>query len=143
MPDTFDRLKAALADRYTIEIELGRGGMATVYLAHDLKHDREVAVKVLKSDLSDELGADRFLREIKLAARLSHPHILPLLDSGEAKGFLFYVMPYVSLITEMSSRAIRSLSCSKPPRRGTFDANIAPLGISRCLIHPQSLNMSA
>lgn len=90
-----ERLERALADKYTIERELGRGGMATVYLAHDLKHDRTVALKVLHAELSSSLGPDRFLREIKVAARLNHPHILPLHDSGEADGFLFYVMPYV------------------------------------------------
>jgi serine/threonine-protein kinase len=95
MADILDRLKAALADRYTIERELGSGGMATVYLAHDLKHERQVAVKVLRPEVAAALGADRFLREIKIAANLNHPHILPLHDSGEADGFLFYVMPYV------------------------------------------------
>ncbi len=90
-----DRLTAALSDRYTIERELGAGGMATVYLAHDVKHDRQVALKVLRPDLAASLGADRFLREVRIAANLSHPHILPLYDSGEADGFLFYVMPYV------------------------------------------------
>ncbi len=95
MPDTFDRLKAALADRYAIERELGSGGMATVYLAEDLKHHRKVAVKVLRPDLAAALGPERFLREIEVAARLDHPHILPLHDSGEAQGFLYYVMPYV------------------------------------------------
>ena len=95
MPDTFERLKAALADRYAIEHELGSGGMATVYLAEDLKHERKVAVKVLRPELAAALGADRFLREIKITAGLTHPHILPLLDSGEADGFLYYVMPYV------------------------------------------------
>ena len=95
MVDAFDRLKTALADRYTIERELGRGGMATVYLAHDLKHDRKVAVKVLRPELSASIGVDRFLREIKIAANFHHPHILPLHDSGEADGFLFYVMPFV------------------------------------------------
>ena len=85
----------ALDDRYLIERELGRGGMATVYLARDLKHDRLVAVKVLRPDLAAVLGAERFLREIRLTAQLQHPHILNLLDSGEAAGFLFYVMPYV------------------------------------------------
>ncbi len=90
-----ERLAAALADRYRIERELGAGGMATVYLAHDLKHEREVAIKVLREDLSASLGAGRFLREIKIAAQLQHPHILPLLDSGEADGFLFFVMPYI------------------------------------------------
>jgi eukaryotic-like serine/threonine-protein kinase len=89
----FMRLTTALTDRYRIERELGAGGMATVYLAHDIRHDREVAVKVLRSDLSESLGRDRFLREIHLAARLSHPHILPLFDSGDAGGFLFFVMP--------------------------------------------------
>ncbi len=89
------RLKAALAGRYTIELELGQGGMATVYLAHDVRHDRRVAVKVLRPELSLELGADRFVREIHLAARLNHPHIMPLFDSGEDGGFLYYVMPVV------------------------------------------------
>ncbi len=92
---TEERLRSALADRYTIEREIGSGGMATVYLAQDLKHEREVAVKVLDPDLAQTLGAERFLREIKTAANLTHPHILPLHDSGEADGFLFYVMPYV------------------------------------------------
>ncbi len=95
MPSVFDRLKAALADRYTIEQEVGSGGMATVYLAHDLKHDRPVAVKVLRPELAVVVGPDRFLREITIAANLNHPHILPLHDSGEADGFLYYVMPYV------------------------------------------------
>ena len=89
------RFRSAVADRYRIEREIGRGGMATVYLARDPKHDRQVAVKVLDPDLAQTLGADRFLREIKTAANLTHPHILPLFDSGEADGFLFYVMPYV------------------------------------------------
>ena len=88
-------LAAALADRYRIERELGQGGMATVYLAEDLKHRRRVAVKVLRPDLAQSLGAGRFLREIEIAAKLSHPHILPLHDSGDAGGFLFYVMPFV------------------------------------------------
>jgi serine/threonine protein kinase/tetratricopeptide (TPR) repeat protein len=95
MADAFDSLKAALADRYALEHELGRGGMATVYLARDLKHERLVAVKVLRPELAASLGAERFLREIKIAANLNHPHVLPLFDSGEADGFLFYVMPYV------------------------------------------------
>jgi len=91
-----DRLSAALSDRYRLERELGQGGMATVYLAHDLRHDRDVAIKVLHPDLAAALGAERFLTEIKTTARLQHPHILPLLDSGAADGLLFYVMPYVS-----------------------------------------------
>jgi Tol biopolymer transport system component len=88
-------LAAALADRYRLERELGAGGMATVYLAEDLKHDRKVALKVLRPELAAVLGADRFVQEIKTTAALQHPHILPLFDSGEAGGFLFYVMPYV------------------------------------------------
>jgi serine/threonine-protein kinase len=94
-PNELERLKAALAERYRVQRELGRGGMATVYLAHDLKHDRSVALKVLKPELAAVLGPERFLREIRLTARLDHPHILSLLDSGEAEGLLYYVMPYV------------------------------------------------
>ena len=90
-----DRLRDALSQSYTIDRELGRGGMATVYLAQDSKHDRVVALKVLHPDLAASLGPERFLREIKLAARLNHPHILPLFDSGTADGMLYYVMPYV------------------------------------------------
>ena len=93
--DSIARLAAALAGRYTIERELGAGGMATVYLAHDVRHDRRVAVKVLRPELSAILGADRFLAEIKTTANLQHPHILSLFDSGEADGLVFYVMPYV------------------------------------------------
>jgi hypothetical protein len=96
--DTADvpaRLNAALQDRYRIERELGEGGMATVYLADDLKHERKVALKVLKPELAAVVGAERFLAEIKTTANLQHPHILPLFDSGEADGFLFFVMPYI------------------------------------------------
>ncbi|MHB0961811.1 MAG: protein kinase domain-containing protein [Gemmatimonadaceae bacterium] len=92
---TIERLQAALTGRYRIERELGAGGMATVYLAEDLKHDRNVALKVLKPELAAVLGAERFVVEIKTTAALQHPHILPLFDSGEADGFLYYVMPYV------------------------------------------------
>ena len=95
MSDSFDRLKTALADRYVIEQELGAGGMATVYLAEDLKHHRKVAVKVLRAELSASIGTERFNREIEIAARLQHPHILPVHDSGDADGVLFYVMPHV------------------------------------------------
>ncbi len=95
MPELLDRLKTALADRYAIEREIGAGGMATVYLAEDIKHHRKVAVKVLRPELAAVLGPERFLREIETTANLNHPHILPLFDSGEAGGFLFYVMPYV------------------------------------------------
>ncbi len=90
-----DRLSAALADRYRLERELGAGGMATVYLAEDLKHRRQVAIKVLRPELAAVIGAERFLAEIRTTANLQHPHILPLHDSGEADGFLFYVMPYI------------------------------------------------
>src|SRR5215212_10399267 len=94
-PLPLQRLRDSLSQAYSIDRELGKGGMATVYLAQDLKHDRVVALKVLHPDLAASLGPDRFLREIKLAARLNHPHILPLYDSGEASGFLYYVMPFV------------------------------------------------
>ncbi|HUG28583.1 MAG TPA: protein kinase, partial [Gemmatimonadales bacterium] len=84
-----------MSDRYLLERELGQGGMATVYLAQDLKHDRQVALKVLKPELAAVLGAERFVIEIKTTAALQHPHILPLFDSGTADGFLYYVMPYI------------------------------------------------
>ena len=96
MTDVVSRLTASLSDRYRLDRELGAGGMAKVYLAHDLKHDRDVAIKVLHPDLGAALGAERFLSEIRTTARLQHPHILPLLDSGEADGLLYYVMPLVT-----------------------------------------------
>ena len=95
------RLETGLAGRYTLERELGQGGMAIVFLANDLRHDRKVALKVLRPDISAEIGAERFLREIKMAAGLTHPHILPVYDSGEADGLLFYVMP------NMEGRSLR------------------------------------
>ena len=95
MSDLTGRLSAVLADRYLIERELGQGGMATVFLAADLKHERKVAIKVLKPDLAAVLGADRFVQEIATTAQLQHPNILPLFDSGSADGFLYYVMPYL------------------------------------------------
>ncbi len=95
MSELFDALKAALADRYTLERELGRGGMATVYLAGDVKHRRKVAIKVLHPEIGAAIGPERFLREIEIAASLQHPHILPLYDSGDAAGNLYYVMPFV------------------------------------------------
>src|SRR5437667_785509 len=95
MTDLLVRLKAALVERYVIERELGQGGMAVVFLAHDLKHRRAVGIKVLRPELAMALGAERFLGEIETVAGLAHPHILPLYDSGEAAGFLYYVMPYV------------------------------------------------
>ena len=87
MATELERLSTALAERYRIEREVGRGGMATVYLAEDLKHHRHVAIKVMKPQLAAALGSERFLREIEISARLHHPHILPLYDSGEAAGF--------------------------------------------------------
>src|SRR2546425_10552264 len=90
-----DALSAALGDRYPIERVLGRGGMATVYVAEALRPRRQVAIKVLRPDVAAAIGADRFLREIAIAARLTHPHVLPLIDSGQADGSLYYVMPYV------------------------------------------------
>ena len=96
MPDALARVAAALAGRYMIDRELGHGGMATVYLARDSKHDRAVAIKVLDPEVATAVGVERFLREITLAARLEHPHILPLHDSGQGDGLLYYVMPYVA-----------------------------------------------
>lgn len=110
MTELFEQIRTPLSDRYRIESEIGRGGMATVFLAEDLKHHRQVAIKVLHPDLAATLGADRFLREIEITARLSHPFILPLLDSGEAGGHLFYVMPFVA------GRSLRErLSDDRPP----------------------------
>lgn len=104
-----ERLSAALADRYRLEKELGSGGMATVYLARDLRHGRDVAVKVLHAAVVESTGRRRFLDEIRLAARLNHPHILPLFDSGEASGFLFFVMPVMhgQTLRERLSRDVR------------------------------------
>src|SRR5260370_33331250 len=95
MPEHLNRLTAALSARYTVERELGQGGMAVVYLARDLKHHRSVAVKALRPELAAALGPERVLREIEIAAQLTHPHVLPLYDSGGAAGVLYYVMPYV------------------------------------------------
>ena len=95
LPDLLDRLNAVLQSRYAIDREAGHGGMAVVYRAHDVRHDRPVALKVLQPRFAELLGAERFLREIRVAARLHHPHLLPLYDSGEAGGFLYYVTPYI------------------------------------------------
>jgi serine/threonine-protein kinase len=94
MTDILDRLKATLADRYAIEHELGRGGMAVVYVARDLKHERKVAIKILRPELAATVGAERFLREIRIAAQLNHPHILPLLDSGTVEEQPTALPPY-------------------------------------------------
>ena len=115
-------LQAALGERYTLRRVLGRGGMATVYLAYDGKHRREVAVKVLLPGLAAFLGVERFLKEIQIAAGLTHPHILRLHDSGEAGGFLYYVMPYIeggSLRQDLGSGrlgAARMLAVAAPSR---------------------------
>src|SRR6476646_4370219 len=95
MTDTLTSLTAALAGRYRLERELGQGGMATVFLARDLKHNRRVALKVLKPELGAVLGVERFLSEIQVTANLQHPNLLPLFDSGECDGLLYYVMPFV------------------------------------------------
>src|SRR5512138_3604326 len=95
MADSASHLTAALGGRYRVERELGAGGMATVYLADDLRHSRRVAIKVLRPELAAALGAERFLREITTTASLRHPHIVPLYDSGEGEGILYYVMPFV------------------------------------------------
>jgi tRNA A-37 threonylcarbamoyl transferase component Bud32 len=96
MPNVPDALKSALADRYAIERVIGRGGMATVYLARDMRHGRDVAVKVMQPELAASIGTERFLREIEISAQLNHPHVLTLIDSGEADDFIYFVMPYVS-----------------------------------------------
>src|SRR5438034_7039160 len=93
--DAIAQLKTSLVGRYAIDREIGAGGMATVYLARDVRHDRPVALKVLNPELGAVLGVERFLSEIKVTANLQHPHLLPLFDSGEAEGLLFYVMPFV------------------------------------------------
>src|SRR6185369_7062948 len=103
---TVQELNAGLTGRYDVEREIGAGGMATVYLARDVRHERQVAIKVLREDLSASLGKDRFLREIKLAAALQHPHVLPLFDSGDANGLLFYVIPFVDGIS-LRQRLVR------------------------------------
>ena len=95
MPDLPAQLLSGLAGRYTVEDVIGRGGMATVYRAVDQRHHRPVAIKVLRPDLAGSIGPERFLKEIQIAARLSHPHILPLHDSGDAGGMLYYVMPFI------------------------------------------------
>ena len=95
MGTPFDQLKAAMADRYILERELGAGGMATVFLAHDPRHNRKVAIKVMRPELAAFIGPERFLKEIETTANLQHPHILPLFDSGRVEGTVFFVMPYV------------------------------------------------
>ncbi len=141
MTSQIDRLKTALADRYAIEREIGSGGMATVYLAEDQRHHRKVAVKVLREDLAQALGAERFLREIEIAAQLQHPHILPLHDSGSDDGILWYVMPYVEgeslrerldregeLPVQSATRILREVTdaLAKAHRQGVVHRDIKP-----------------
>ena len=116
MTDPITRLNAALEGRYAIEREIAQGGMATVYLALDVKHNRNVALKVLKPELAAVVGAERFLAEIETTANLQHPHILPLFDSGEADSFLFYVMPFVEgeTIADRVDHAGRAPPCPYP-----------------------------
>src|SRR6476469_2808197 len=102
-----DRLNAALRGRYRVENRVGRGGMATVYRAVDLRHERVVAIKVMNPEFAETVGRDHFLREIRVTAGLSHPHILPLFDSGDADGLLFYVMPFVEGMTLRQRLATR------------------------------------
>ncbi len=136
MVDQIDRLKAALSDRYAIERELGAGGMATVYLAEDLKHRRQVAIKVLHPDLAASIGVKRFVREIEIAANLTHPHILPLFDSGEADGFLYYVMPLVEG-ESLRDRLLRDKKLSVPDAVRITDQVAAALSYAheRGVIH--------
>jgi len=128
-------LTEALQDRYKLERELGRGGMATVYLAQDLKHDRLVALKVLHPELAASLGPERFLREIKVAARLSHTHIVPLYDSGQAGDLLYYVMPYVegeSLRQRLNrEKQCRSMLPSRSPAMWRAPSTM-PIAIKSC-----------
>ncbi len=136
MTDVVARLTAALADRYRIERELGAGGMATVYLAHDLKHQRKVAIKVLHPELSAVLGGERFLTEIRTTANLQHPHILGLIDSGEADGLLYYVMPFVDGETLRAKlERERQLSVKDAVRLATEVANALEYAHKRGVIH--------
>ncbi len=115
MNSTVQRLSEALAGRYRIERELGTGGMAIVYLARDVRHDREVAVKVIQPEVVAVVGADRFIDEIRTTAHLKHPHILPLFDSGQAGDVLFYVMPYIDG-ESLRTRLAREGVCRSPMR---------------------------
>ena len=136
MSNPIDRLSDALSDRYQIERELGAGGMATVYLAHDVKHNRKVAVKVLRPELAAILGAERFLKEIEVTANLQHPHILPLFDSGEADSFLYYVMPFVEgeSLREKLNRE-KQLSIDEAVRLTTEVAEALHYAHERNIIH--------
>ncbi len=143
-PDTITRLNAALEGRYTVKHVLGEGGMGTVFLARDLRHDRDVAIKVLKPELAVVVGGERFLTEIRTTANLQHSHILPLFDSGEAEGFLYYVMPHVDgetlrerldrekqLPIEEAARIVSDLaeSLDYAHRQGVIHRDIKPANI--------------
>jgi serine/threonine-protein kinase len=131
-----NRLKVALARRYNIDRELGRGGMSVVYLAEEPRHARRLALKVLPPQVAATLGSERFLREIKTTAGLSHPHILPLFDSGEADGFLFYVMPYIegeSLRQRLNRE--RQLSVDEALRITTEIGDALGFAHSRDIVH--------
>jgi serine/threonine-protein kinase len=147
LSDILEILREALAGRYAVERELGRGGMATVYFAQDIKHQRAVAIKVLDPDLAHAVGAERFLREIEIAGRLQHPHILPLYDSGSANGLLFYVMPYVEGET-LRSRLDREkqISIEEAVRVTTEVASALGYAHSRGVIHrdikPENIMLS-
>jgi serine/threonine-protein kinase len=146
--DIISRLNAVLEDRYRIEGEVGRGGMATVYLADDLRHERKVAIKVLEPQVAESVGSDRFLREVALTAGLDHPHIVPLLDSGGADGFLYYVMPYVggeSLRERLNREKQLSLEHALVIARETADAlsYAHGLGIVHRDIKPENILLSA
>jgi eukaryotic-like serine/threonine-protein kinase len=126
-----DLLRTALSDRYTILREIGAGGMATVYLAADLRHARPVALKVLRPELGAVLGVDRFLSEIRVTANLQHPHLLPLFDSGEAGGVLFYVMPYAAMAAHGAGPSIPSIGCAmRAPMGGMLSSLRVPKGVS-------------
>jgi eukaryotic-like serine/threonine-protein kinase len=148
----YDTLSHALTDRYDLVREIGRGGMATVYLAADRKHDRRVAIKVLPPELATPFGADRFLREVRLIARLQHPHILPLYDSGDAGGHLYFVMPYVegeslrdrltartALPLEEAARIVRQVAdaLDYAHGRGVVHRDLKPENV--LLLHGQAL----
>ena len=138
MPEITARLSTALADRYRIESHLGEGGMATVYLAEDLKHERKVAVKVLRPELAAVLGAERFVKEIKTTANLQHPHILPLFDSGEADSFLYYLTPrcrHVPSAAEAWRRRLCLLGVLPDPQVSAISCD-EPLGYLRARVHP-------
>ncbi|MFV1988840.1 MAG: protein kinase [Gemmatimonadota bacterium] len=147
LSDPVSRLRTALESRYTIDREVGSGGMATVYLADDLKHERKVALKVLKPDLAAVIGADRFISEIKTTANLQHPHILPLFDSGESEGFLYYVMPFVDGET-LGARLAREGGLPVPEAarilRDVVDGLAAAhrVGVVHCDIKPDNILIS-